>query len=93
MNTAFVTYGVLAVLSIGAAAVFLARIKSTLYVGLVAATIAAVIFQVIVYAQLGYFDPFALVAFAVSWAYSLAVALVFVGTFRKFRPPKVPGAS
>lgn len=93
MNTAVITYGVLTLLTIGASAALLRAVKKTAIVALLAATIAAIVFQVIVYVQLGYVDPFAPVAIVVSWGYSFAVALVFTWGVRKYktaRPPETP---
>jgi hypothetical protein len=90
MNTALFTYGVLALLAIGASAALLRAVKKTGIVALLAATIAATVFQLIVYVQLGYLDPFAPVAIIVSWGYSFAVALVFTWGVRKYKPARPP---
>lgn len=50
-------------------------IKYLVASSLLAASITAVLYQVIVYWQLGYLDPFFLVAFVVSWGIALACAI------------------
>ncbi len=85
MNTTFITYGVLTLLAISVSAAVLRAVKKTANVALLAATVAATVFQVIVYVQLGYLDPFAPVAIVVSWGYSFAVALVFTWVIRRYK--------
>lgn len=93
MSSALITYGVLAVLAVGGSAVLLRVVRRTINIALLAATVAAAAFQLIVYVQLGFLDPFFPVALVVSWGYSFAVALIFTWGIRRYTttpPPQTP---
>lgn len=84
MNTALITYGILAAMAIIGSALLLRVVKRTIYIVVLSATAAAALFQLVVYFQLGYLDPFFPVAFVVSWGYSFGVAYVFTWAVRRY---------
>ena len=89
----FVTYGILAALSIGAVIVALRFVKNAAGAAAIAATVVSLAFQVGAFIDLGYMDPFAPIALVVSWAYSFTIAILFAVSNKKQKSLAPPNGS
>lgn len=59
--------------------------KSPAIVTIVAATVASVAYMIYAFLELGYWDKFAVIAFAVSWGYAFVVSFAFIGLGRMLK--------
>lgn len=83
--TTIVAYLAVALLSIAASVGLLTVTKSPAIVTIVAATVASVAYMIYAFLELGYWDKFAVIAFAVSWGYAFVVSFAFIGLGRMLK--------
>jgi len=79
------SYLIIFVLTAGLTFVFDAYVKKAWLVLPIAAFCAAALFQVVVFLDIGYIDPFFLVAFLVSFLVAILAAAVMLTIIRKLR--------
>ena len=78
----FVAYVAVAVLAIAASFTALVLTKSPVIVATISASVAAMLFMVYARIDIGYWDPFAPIAFGVCWGYAFLISIGFLGIGR-----------